>query len=152
VGILAAVYPTVWGFGQLATGMWSDRLGRKPLIVWGMWAQAVGIMIVSLSSRFAGFAIGMTLLGIGTAMVYPALLAAIGDVAHPSWRASSIGVYRLWRDLGYAAGALVAGISADLLGLTSAMQIVAALTFVSGLVSAVRMRETLRSEVAQQWR
>jgi MFS family permease len=145
IGVLAAVYPTVWGIGQLATGAWSDRLGRKPLIVWGMWTQAVAIVIVSLSSRFAGFATGMAMLGVGTAMVYPTLLAAIGDVTHPTWRASSIGVYRLWRDLGYAIGALVAGVTADMLGLASAMYLVAALTFLSGLVSALRMRETLGS-------
>ena len=85
------------------------------------------------------------LLGLGTAMVYPTLLAAIGDVAHPSWRASSVGVYRLWRDLGYAIGALLAGVTADALGLTAAMWIVAALTFASGLVAALRMEETAPS-------
>jgi len=152
VGVLAAVYPTVWGVGQLATGAWSDRLGRKPLIVWGMWTQAVAIVLISVSSRFAGFAIGMALLGIGTAMVYPTLLAAIGDVTHPSWRASSVGVYRFWRDLGYAIGALISGITADLLGVASAVRVVAALTFISGLVSAVRMRETLRPTTAQPGR
>ncbi len=107
-----------------------------------MWVQAVGIGVVILSGGFAGFAAGAALLGVGTAMVYPTLLAAIGDVAHPSWRASSVGVYRLWRDLGYAIGALLAGITADALGLPSAMWLVAALTFVSGVVVAVRMTET----------
>ena len=86
----------------------------------------------------AGFAIGAVLLGIGTAMVYPTLLAAVGDVAHPAWRASAVGVYRLWRDLGYAIGALLAGFTADLFGLRAAMWVIAALTFASGLVSAVR--------------
>jgi len=144
IGTLAAIYPATWGLSQLFTGAWSDRVGRKWLIAGGMWVQAVGIVLVIVSQAFLGFAAGAALLGIGTAMVYPTLLAAIGDVAHPSWRASSVGVYRLWRDLGYAIGALLAGITADALGLPSAMWIVAALTFGSGLVVAVRMRETLR--------
>ena len=143
IGVLAAIYPATQGFGQLFTGAWSDRIGRKGLIAAGMWVQAAGIAIVIVSSTFAFFALGATLLGAGTAMVYPTLLAAIGDVAHPSWRASSVGVYRLWRDLGYAIGALVAGIAADALGLSAAMWIVAALTFASGAVVALRMRETL---------
>jgi MFS family permease len=145
VGVLAAVYPIVWSVGQLVTGPWSDHVGRKPFIVWGMWAQAFAIVLVSLSSHFAGFITGMALLGVGTAMVYPTLLASIADITDPSWRASAIGVYRLWRDLGYAVGALVAGTTADLLGLTSAMYVVAVLTFGSGVVAALRMRETLPS-------
>jgi MFS family permease len=145
IGTLAAIYPATWGIAQLLTGAWSDRIGRKWLIATGMWVQAIGIGIVIVSTRFAGFATGAALLGVGTAMVYPTLLAAIGDVAHPSWRASSVGVYRLWRDLGYAIGALLAGALADALGLPSAMWIIAALTFGSGLVVAVRMRETLRA-------
>lgn len=144
IGTLAAIYPGTWGIAQLFTGAWSDRVGRKWLIASGMWVQAAGIAFVVLASGFAGFAAGAALLGVGTAMVYPTLLAAIGDVAHPSWRASSVGVYRLWRDLGYAVGALLAGATADALGLPSAMWLVAALTFASGLVVAVRMRETLR--------
>jgi MFS family permease len=144
IGTLAAIYPATWGIAQLFTGAWSDRVGRKWLIASGMWVQAVGIAIVVLASGFAGFATGAALLGVGTAMVYPTLLAAIGDVAHPSWRASSVGVYRLWRDLGYAIGALLAGITADALGLPAAMWLVAALTFVSGVIVAVRMTETLR--------
>ncbi len=151
IGTLAAIYPATWGLCQLATGAWSDRIGRKWLIAGGMWVQAVGIAVVILSTRFAGFATGAALLGLGTAMVYPTLLAAIGDVAHPAWRASSVGVYRLWRDLGYAIGALLAGLAADALGLPSAMWIVAALTFGSGLVVALRMQETLHA-LAQQER
>jgi MFS family permease len=143
VGVLAAVYPATWGLAQLATGALSDRTGRKPLIVWGMWTQAAGIGLVTLAHTFAGFVVGAVLLGIGTAMVYPTLLAAIGDVARPSWRASAVGVYRLWRDLGYAIGALLAGLTADAFGLAAAMWLIAALTFVSGAVSAVRMGETL---------
>jgi len=144
IGILASIYPGTWGMAQLVMGALSDRAGRKRLIVGGMWVQALGIGVVAVTGSFAAFAAGQALLGLGTAMVYPTLLAAISDVAHPSWRASSVGVYRLWRDLGYAIGALVAGVTADALGLRAAMWLVAALTFASGLVAAVRMQETLR--------
>jgi MFS family permease len=140
--LLAAIYPATWGVVQLGTGALSDRIGRKWLITTGMWTQAGGIAVIIVSERFSGFAAGATLLGIGTAMVYPTLLAAIGDVAAPSWRASAVGVYRLWRDLGYAIGALLAGVSADLLGLPGAMWIVAGITLASGWVTAFRMRET----------
>jgi MFS family permease len=143
IGALAAIYPATWGIVQLATGAISDHIGRKWLIAGGMWVQAIGIGVVIMSTSFTGFATGAALLGIGTAMVYPTLLAAIGDVAHPVWRASSVGVYRLWRDLGYAVGALVAGITADLIGLSGAMWVVAGLTAASGAVAAFRMRETL---------
>jgi MFS family permease len=144
IGILAAIYPATWGVAQLATGALSDRVGRKWLIATGMWVQAAGISVVILSRGFVGFATGGVLLGIGTAMVYPTLLAAIGDVAAPPWRASSVGVYRLWRDLGYALGALLAGFTADVLGLAGAMWVIAAITCASGLVAAVRLRETLQ--------
>jgi MFS family permease len=143
IGLLAAIYPATWGIGQLLTGAWSDRIGRKWLIASGMWVQAAGIGLVIVSSAMLGAALGAVLLGIGTAMVYPTLLAAIGDVAHPAWRASSVGVYRLWRDLGYAIGALLAGFTADALGLPAALWLVAALTFGSGLIAALRMQETL---------
>jgi MFS family permease len=145
IGWLAAIYPATWGIAQLLTGALSDRTGRKWLIVSGMWTQAVGIAVITLARAFGGFAFGAVLLGIGTAMVYPTLLAAVGDVAHPVWRASAVGVYRLWRDLGYAVGALLAGITADAFGLAAAMWVVAGLTFTSGLVSAVRMTEILQS-------
>lgn len=144
IGTLAAIYPATWGVAQLVTGPLSDRTGRKWLIVTGMWVQAAAIGVIILSDAFAGFATGAVLLGIGTAMVYPTLLAAIGDVAHPSWRASSVGIYRFWRDLGYAIGALLAGLSADAFGLAGAMWLVAGVTFVSGTVAAIRMSETLR--------
>jgi MFS family permease len=107
-----------------------------------MWTQAVGIALIVSSAKIRGFAVGAALLGAGTAMVYPTLLAAIGDVAHPAWRASAVGVYRLWRDLGYAVGALLAGLTADALGIHAAIWLVAAVTFASGLVVAVRLRET----------
>lgn len=150
IGWLAAIYPGVWGLGQLFTGALSDHVGRKRLIVLGMWTQAAGIGLVALSSSFGGFAAGAALLGAGTAMVYPTLLAAIGDVAHPSWRASAVGVYRLWRDLGYALGALIAGLVADALGLGASLWVVAGLTFFSGAVVAFRMRETANGR-ARQW-
>ena len=143
VGLLAAIYPATWSVVQIATGALSDRTGRKPLVVWGMWIQAAGIALVTLASAFAAFVVAAVLLGVGTAMVYPTLLAAIGDVAHPSWRASAVGVYRLWRDLGYAIGALLAGLIADAFGLQAAMWFIAALTCASGTVSALRMTETL---------
>jgi MFS family permease len=143
IGTLAAIYPATWGVTQLFTGAWSDRVGRKWLIAGGMWVQAVGIVVVIGATEFWGCAAGAALLGVGTAMVYPTLLAAIGDVAHPSWRASSVGVYRLWRDLGYALGAVLAGVAADALGLAGAMWIVAVLTALSGVIAAVRMTETL---------
>jgi MFS family permease len=148
IGILAAIYPATWGVVQLATGALSDRVGRKWLIATGMWVQAAGISVVILSRGFLGFATGGVLLGIGTAMVYPTLLAAIGDVAAPAWRASSVGVYRLWRDLGYALGALCAGFAADVFGLAGAMWVIAAITGASGLVAAVRLRETLNHATA----
>jgi MFS family permease len=109
-----------------------------------MWVQAAGIAVIVASSRFPGFAAGGVLLGFGTAMVYPTLLAAIADVTPTTWRGAAVGVYRLWRDLGYAVGALVAGAAADALGLGPAIWLVAAITFVSGVIVAVRMRETMR--------
>jgi len=144
IGVLAAIYPATWSVGQLATGALSDRFGRKWFIAGGMWVQAAGIAAVILSNDFAGFALGGVLLGVGTAMVYPTLLAAIGDVAAPAWRASSVGVYRLWRDLGYAVGAVLAGLTADAFGLKDAMWVVAVITFLSGVIVGVRMDETLQ--------
>jgi MFS family permease len=142
IGVLAALYPAVWGLGQLVTGAWSDHVGRKWLIASGMWTQAGAIGLIAATSDFGWWAIGSVLLGAGTAMVYPTLLAAVGDVAHPAWRASAVGVYRLWRDLGFAIGALIAGIVADALGLRAAIWTVAALTAISGVIVAVRMYET----------
>ena len=142
IGLLAALYPAVWGATQLFTGALSDRLGRKGLIVGGMWVQALGLALVVTGASLPRFALGQTLLGLGTAMVYPTFLAAIGDVAHPSWRASAMGVFRLWRDLGYAIGALSVGLIADALGISAALWAVAGLTAGSGALVAVRMRET----------
>jgi MFS family permease len=148
IGALAAIYPATWGIAQLGTGALSDRIGRKWLIAGGMWVQAVGIAVIVLAGAFSGFAAGAALLGVGTAMVYPTLLAAIGDVARPSWRASAVGVYRLWRDLGYAIGALLAGVTADTIGLSGALWVVAAITCLSGVVAAARLDETSRLSAA----
>jgi MFS family permease len=142
IGILAAVYPAVWGVGQLVTGPLSDRLGRKPFITIGMLVQAVALALVAAVDTFAPWTVAAVLLGAGTAMVYPTLLAAIGDVAHPTWRARAVGVYRLWRDGGFAVGAVLAGILADLWGLRAAVAAVAAITAASGIVVAIRMYET----------
>ena len=145
VGLIKAVYPVVWGVGQVATGLLADRAGRKPLIVWGMVVQAAGhaVIGVGLAAPFLAGLIGSVLLGAGTAMVYPALLAAVGDVAHPAWRATSVGVYRFWRDLGYAVGALMAGVVAAVFGLVWAVHAAGLLTFLSGVVAWMFMRETL---------
>jgi MFS family permease len=142
IGILAAVYPAIWGLGQLVTGGLSDRVGRKWLIASGMLTQAVAIAFIAATTGFWLWALGAVFLGAGTAMVYPTLLAAIGDVAHPNWRARSVGIYRLWRDGGFAVGAILAGVIADAAGITTAIYAVAALTAASGLVVAVRMYET----------
>jgi MFS family permease len=142
IGILAALYPAVWGLGQLVTGGLSDRIGRKPLIAGGMLTQAAAIGWIAATTGFWAWTLGAVLLGAGTAMVYPTLLAAIGDVAHPSWRARSVGIYRLWRDGGFAVGALVAGILADVASIDAAIWAVAGLTAASGIVVVVRMYET----------
>ena len=146
VGVLAALYPAVWSVGQLLTGPLSDRLGRKGLIVGGMGVQAVALASVAVTAGFGPWAVAMVTLGVGTAMVYPTLLAAVSDVAHPTWRASAVGVYRLWRDAGFAVGAVVAGWVADAAGVDAAIVVVAALTAASGAVVALRMCET-RPEV-----
>jgi len=141
IGILKAVYPATWGILQIATGPLSDRWGRKGLIVAGMWVQAAGLFLTGATNHFKWWLVGSLLLGLGTAMVYPSLIAAVSDASHPSWRARSLSVYRFWRDLGYAIGALSAGIIADEFGLSAAISSIAALTFISGAVVAIAMRE-----------
>jgi MFS family permease len=142
IGVLAAAYPAVWGLAQVGTGALSDRIGRKGLIVGGMLLQAGAITAIAGASSFGPWLLASAVLGFGTAMVYPTLLAAVADVAAPQWRGAAVGVYRLWRDLGFAAGALVAGILADRAGMPFAIAAIAALTAASGLVVLVRMRET----------
>jgi MFS family permease len=146
IGALAAIYPAVWGVSQIGAGALSDRWGRKWLIAAGMWVQALGIWIVaagtSLRSPYAAWIAGSVLLGLGTALVYPTLLAAISDRAHPRWRASAVGVYRLWRDSGYAVGAILSGVIADAFGLVAAIVFVGVLTSLSGVIVAVRMIES----------
>lgn len=143
IAVLAATYPGVWGLSQLFTGALSDRWGRKWLIASGMWIQAAGIGLLVIGRDFGVWLGGVVLLGLGTAMVYPTLLAAISDVAHPEWRGSAVGVYRLWRDGGYAVGALLAGLLADALGIPIAIAAIGGLTFLSGMVTAGVMQETL---------
>jgi MFS family permease len=142
IGVLAALYPAAWGLGQLISGAASDRYGRKPFIVAGMLVQAAALAGVAVAATFTSWAIAALILGAGTAMVYPTLLAAVSDVAHPAWRARVIGIYRLWRDAGFVVGALLSGLIADLWGVRPAIWTVAALTAASGLMVAVRMYET----------
>jgi MFS family permease len=139
IGVLAAVYPGVWCVGQLFTGAWSDRVGRKPLIVAGMLLQGAALALMAAVDGFWPWAAGAALIGVGTALVYPTLIAAVGDVAHPTWRATAVGVYRLWRDAGYVVGALLGGVVADLVDLRAAVWTVAVLSVASGLVVAARM-------------
>ena len=143
IGVLAAVYPGVWSLGQIATGWASDRFGRKWMIASGMWLQASGILLTAATQSFGSWLLGAILMGLGTALVYPTLLAVIGDVAYPSWRASAVGVYRLWRDSSYAVVAVLAGGVADLFGYACAIVVVGILTALSGFVVAMGMRETL---------
>jgi MFS family permease len=143
IGILAAIYPGVWGVGQIVTGALSDRIGRKGLIVAGMLVQGVAIGAIATVGTFEAWLAAAAVLGLGTAMVYPTLLAVIADVADPDWRGGAVGVYRLWRDLGFVAGALVVGVIADRFGMTAAIGAVGVVTIASGLVVLARMRETL---------
>jgi MFS family permease len=143
IGLLAFVYPATWGVTQLWTGGLSDRLGRKWLIAGGMAVQSVALVAMTILAGTSAWIACGVVLGVGTAMVYPTLLAAIGDVAHPSWRGSAIGVYRLWRDSGYAIGALLAGALADAFGIRASIAAIGILTLISGVVVAVRMPETL---------
>jgi MFS family permease len=145
IAILTFVYPAISGIVQLGTGTLSDRLGRKGLIACGMILQGVALAAMLIASGFGWWVVCGAALGIGTAMVYPTLLASIGDVAHPSWRGSAVGFYRLWRDLGYAVGALLAGVLADAFGMHWSIAVIGAVTLASGVLVAVRMPETLRS-------
>jgi MFS family permease len=145
IGILKAIYPATWGILQIATGPLSDRWGRKGLIVAGMWIQSAGLFLTAATRQFEWWLVGSLLLGLGTAMVYPSLIAAVSDASHPTWRARSLSVYRFWRDLGYAIGALSAGIIADIFGMAWAIGSIATLTFLSGAVVALVMREKVHA-------
>lgn len=147
IGVLKAVYPAIWGILQVATGPLSDRWGRKGLIVAGMWVQSAGLFLTAATREFQWWLLGSLLLGLGTAMVYPSLIASVSDASHPTWRARSLSVYRFWRDLGYAIGALAAGLIADSFGFSWAIGSIAALTLLSGAVVAVLMREHGRSPI-----
>jgi MFS family permease len=144
IGLLIAIAPAVWGVGQTVTGALSDRIGRKWLIAAGQGTEALGLVVIALGDTEAVWALGSALFGAGTAMAYPTLLAAVSDVAHPSWRGAAVGVYRLWRDLGFAVGAVLAGVLADRFSLRVAILLVAAITALSGIDVALRMRETHR--------
>jgi MFS family permease len=150
VSLLAAIYPAVWGLAQLFTGTLSDRIGRRPPIVFGMLLQGLALLSIPFTGTFVSWLLAATALGLGTALVYPTLLAAIGDVAHPDWRSSAIGVYRLWRDMGYVCGALLAGLVADALSIRWAIAAVGVLTLCSGLLAGGMLSETLpaRSKAA----
>ncbi|MFP3900784.1 MAG: MFS transporter [Acidimicrobiia bacterium] len=143
IGVVIAIAPAVWGIGQLATGALSDAVGRKWLIAGGQWTEATGLLVIALGDGFWVWAAGSALFGAGTAMAYPTLIAAIGDIAHPVWRARAVGVYRLWRDLGFAVGAVLSGALADAAGIGFAIVVVAAITAASGVDVAIRLRETL---------
>jgi MFS family permease len=142
IAVLAALYPATWGLAQFATGAFSDRVGRKWVIAAGMWVQAGALAAVAAGDTFRVWVVAVIALGLGTAMVYPTLLAAVGDAAHPRWRASALGVYRLWRDLGLVAGAAGGGLLADAFGLSTSIGVVAAVTAASGALVAIRMVET----------
>ncbi len=149
IGVIAALYPAVWGVGQLWTGRWSDSVGRKPLIVGGMLLQGAALALLAVSGGAVGTAAGTAvMLGAGTAFVYPTLIAAISDAVSPVARAPVVGVYRFWRDMGYVAGGLVAGVIADAFGYSGAIATVAALTAASGLWVAFDMPGRLRPQRA----
>ena len=142
ISLIAFVYPATWGVVQLWTGALSDRLGRKRLIVLGMGLQGIALVAIAFLRGFTPWLVANAVLGIGTAMTYPTLIAVVGDIAHPSWRGSAVGIYRLWRDCGYAAGALIAGVLADAFGMPLAIAVIGGITVLSGLLAAIRMPET----------
>jgi MFS family permease len=141
IGIITALYPAVWGIGQLFTGKMADRYSKKSLLFWGMLLQGLAILFIPFGGSFLAMAVLSSLLGIGTALVYPTFLTTIAGATHPSQRAESIGVFRLWRDLGYAFGAIISGITADLFGLHWAITVIASLTLASSVIIKIRMPE-----------
>ncbi len=144
IGLLKFIYPLVWSVLQVATGPLSDRIDRSKLIAWGMAVQAAGLVLIVVVGQLEGWLLATVLLGAGTAMVYPTLLALVGDASEPAWRARALGVYRFWRDIGYAVGALLAGVIADWLGFEWAIGVVAVLTLASGAIVMLK-RNTPRA-------
>jgi MFS family permease len=142
IGFLKALHPGIWGVLQLATGFLSDKIGRKILIFPGMFIQSIGVWTILYSQEALGWVVGMSFLGLGTALVYPTLLAAISDIAHPNWRATSLGVYRFWRDMGFVIGAIGIGFIADLFNTFVAIHVVAWIGLASGIVVIFLMKET----------
>jgi len=147
IGTLKAIYPVVWGVLQTVTGPLSDRWGRKGLIAAGMWVQAVALCLTAATHSYRWWLVASVLLGLGTAMVYPTLIASVSDASHPIWRARSLSVYRFWRDMGYAIGALLAGIITDLVGAAYAIAAIGALTFASGTIVAMVMDRPRQNSV-----
>lgn len=150
IGLLIAIAPAVWAIGQLGTGALSDRIGRKWLIVAGQLTEAVGLALIAFGEGTGVWAVGSAVFGAGTALAYPTLLAAVGDVAHPAWRGAAVGVYRFWRDIGFAVGAGLAGVLADGFGVVIALVVVAAITAASGMDVAIRMYETRATETSSR--
>ncbi len=147
IGVIVGAYPVVWGLGQLITGKMADHLSKKKMLFWGMLAQSMAIFLMIFASSFSQFIILAIVLGAGTATVYPTFLAGIADFTHPEQRAQSIGVFRLWRDLGYAFGAILTGIIADLLNINSSIIVIAALTFLSAVIIKVRMTDIRKTKI-----
>ena len=147
IGTLKAIYPVVWGVLQTVTGPLSDRWGRKGLIAAGMWVQAAALCLTAATHSYRWWLVASVLLGLGTAMVYPTLIASVSDASHPIWRARSLSVYRFWRDMGYAIGALLAGIITDLVGAAYAIAAIGALTFASGTIVAMVMDRPRQNSV-----
>lgn len=137
--ILVAVYPTVWGMGQLITGKLADIYRKKNLLFWGMFVQSLAILAFTLTNGYNAYVLLLSLIGIGTAVVYPTFLAAIADHTHPEQRPQSIGIFRLWRDLGYAIGAILSGVIADFFGIAYSIGLVGVITFLSAIIIQIRM-------------
>jgi MFS family permease len=139
IGIITAIYPTIWGFGQLITGKMSDVYSKKKMLFWGMLLQGIAILFIPFATAFYQLAAISAFLGLGTALVYPTFLSAIAQATTPHQRAESIGTFRLWRDLGYAIGAIISGITADLFGIDYAIILIGVITIVSSLIIEIRM-------------
>ena len=150
IGIITAIYPTVWGIGQLATGKLSDVFSKKKMLFWGMFLQGIAIVLLIFAKEFYQLAILSAVLGIGTALVYPTFLATIAQVTNPNQRAESVGTFRLWRDLGYAFGAIISGITADVFGIQYAILLIGILTIISSIIIQIRMPKSSNFVVGVQ--